>query len=109
MVVRFDTRVTFIKMGHVDNVRVANYASLPASNIGAPTPTGKVNIVVTLTDGGSFCNCDELGRPMVAPTIKKDNRRLCGDDPYALGSSRAPTPTGEMYVICFGNGRRCNL
>ena len=41
----------------------------------------------------------DLGRPVVAPTIKKDNRRLCGDDPYALGSSRAPTPTGMMGIF----------
>ena len=31
--------VTVMTSGHVDNVRVANYASLPAANIGAPTPT----------------------------------------------------------------------
>ena len=37
--------VTVMTSGHVDNVRVANYASLPASNIGAPTPTEKINFV----------------------------------------------------------------
>ena len=37
--------VTVTTSGHVDNVRVANYASLPASNIGASTPTGKINFV----------------------------------------------------------------
>ena len=50
VVVRFDTRVTFIKMGHVDNVRVANYASLPASNIGAPTPTGEMDVFALAAD-----------------------------------------------------------
>ena len=36
----------------------------------------------------------DLGRPMIAPTIKKDDRRMQGGNPYALGSSKAPTPTG---------------
>ena len=37
--------VTNTTSGHVDNVRVANYASLPAANIGTSTPTGKINFV----------------------------------------------------------------
>jgi hypothetical protein len=36
------------QMGHVDNVRVANYASLPAANIGAPTPTDEIKIVCSV-------------------------------------------------------------
>ena len=37
-------------LGHVDNVRVANYASLPMANVGAPTPTVKMGIFVPSTD-----------------------------------------------------------
>ena len=29
-------------LGHVDNVRVANYASLPMTNVGVPTPTDEI-------------------------------------------------------------------
>ena len=29
-------------LGHVDNVLVANYASLPMANVGAPTPTDEI-------------------------------------------------------------------
>ena len=36
------------QMGHVDNVRVANYASLPMANVGAPTPTDEMKIVVSV-------------------------------------------------------------
>ena len=38
-------RIIVLKIGHVGNVRIANYTSLPASNIGAPTHTGMMNFV----------------------------------------------------------------
>ena len=60
--------VTHKTSGHVDNVRVANYASLPAANIGTSTPTGEIEIFVSIIDGCAFCNHNELGRPVVAPT-----------------------------------------
>ena len=34
----------------------------------APTPTGEIEIFVSATDGCGFCDRNELGRPMVAPT-----------------------------------------
>ena len=37
--------MTVASSGHVDNVRVANYASLPAANIGTSTPTGEMCVI----------------------------------------------------------------
>ena len=42
--------VTVTTSGYVDNVRVANYASLPASNIGTSTPTGEMDAFALATD-----------------------------------------------------------
>ena len=53
--------------GHVDNVRVANYASLPAANIGTSTPTGEIEIFVLATDDGAICDRN-LGRLIASPT-----------------------------------------
>ena len=37
-------------------------------------------------DGSAFCDQNELGPPRTSvPTIKKDNRRMCGGDRYDLG------------------------
>ena len=43
--------VTAKTSGHVDNVRVANYSSLPMANIGVQTPTGEMKIGVSSTVG----------------------------------------------------------
>ena len=71
--------VTDTTSGHVDNVRVANYASLPAANIGTSTPTGEIEIFVSATDGGLICDRYDIGPPRTSvPTIRKDDRWMCG-------------------------------
>ena len=62
---------------------------------GTSTPTGKMNIVVTLTDGGAFCDQNDIGRPVVAPTIRKDDGRRRGGNPYGLGSCRPEVVMGQ--------------
>ena len=42
--------MTVTTSGYVEKVRVANYASLPASNIGAPTPTDEMDVFALATD-----------------------------------------------------------
>ena len=45
-------------------------------------------------DGGAICNRYDIGPPRTSvPTIRKNDRKMCGGDRYDLGSSRTSTPT----------------
>ena len=64
----------------------------------APTPTGEIEIFVFATDGGAFCDRNELGRPMVAPTIKKDDRRMHGGNPLYFSGRRGRRPLQSKKI-----------
>jgi hypothetical protein len=60
--------VTDTTLGHVDNVRVANYASLPVANVGAPPPTGEIEIFLSTTDGDVAVTDTTSGGASPSPT-----------------------------------------
>ena len=42
----------------------------------APTPTGKIEVFISATDGSGFCDHNDIGQSRTpVPTIKKDDRR----------------------------------
>ena len=57
---------------------------------------------VWATDGCAFFNLYILGSSRTStPTIRKDDRRMYGGDPYDLGRPMV-APTNEIYVDAFG-------
>ena len=81
----------------------------------APTPTGKIEVFISATDGSGFCDHNDIGQSRTpVPTIDKERRRMHSGTPlYTLLIHRKRSPFSHKrrltQIALLGNRRMCIL